>query len=411
MLKEFHLKSVGPASQFDVDFADRLNIFTGDNGLGKSFLLDVAWWVLTKNWADQPAYPRKYTGDIPEIISQISTGENTNNYQSYFDFSEQQWQNSNISPELKGVVISVRVDGGFSVFDPARKRDIIYNFTSDTLWNGLKSKEKVFCNGLIHDWVTWQNQPQKIPFQLLTQVIKKLASHPDEWMDIGEPTRVSLEDVRDIPTINLPYGNIPITQSSAGMKRILGLAYLLVWTWYEHEKASELRKQEPINQIVLLIDEIESHLHPRWQRIILPSVLSVVKQLQPNMQIQALVTTHSPLVLASLEPIFDDEQDKLFLFEMQGQEVVLHEVFWTKQGDTVGWLTSDIFGLKQARSQEAETAIEAAEAWMRDDNMNNYPEYLRTQSQIHQQLQKLLPGHDPFWTRWIVTSEKRSSGL
>jgi len=195
------------------------------------------------------------------------------------------------------------------------------------------------------------------------------------------------------------------------MKRILGLAYLLVWTWYEHEKASELRKQEPINQIVLLIDEIESHLHPRWQRIILPSVLSVVKQLQPNMQIQALVTTHSPLVLASLEPIFDDEQDKLFLFEMQGQEVVLHEVFWTKQGDTVGWLTSDIFGLKQARSQEAETAIEAAEAWMRHDNMNNYPEYLRTQSQIHQQLQKLLPGHDPFWPRWIVTSEKRSSGL
>ncbi|MDD1429320.1 ATP-binding protein, partial [Dolichospermum sp. ST_sed9] len=168
-------------------------------------------------------------------------------------------------------------------------------------------------------------------------------------------------------------------------------------------------QREPMNKIVLLIDEIESHLHPRWQRVILPSILSVVNQLKPDITIQTLVTTHSPLVLASLEPIFDEDQDKLFLFELQGKDVELNEVFWTKQGDTVGWLTSEIFGLKQARSQESEIAIESAEAWMRDDDMNAFPENLRTQSQIHQELQRLLPGHDPFWPRWIVTAEKRNS--
>ncbi|GAX36579.1 AAA family ATPase [Nodularia sp. NIES-3585] len=410
MLKELHLKSVGPASQFDVEFADRLNIFTGDNGLGKSFLLEVAWWVLTGNWVDQPAYPGTSTKETPKIISHINTIKDTSHYQSDFDFSKQEWQNPNKSPELGGVVIFVRVDGGFSVFDPARKRDIVYNFTPDTLWNGLKSKRKVLSNGLIHDWVTWQNQPQKTPFQLLSRVIKKLAPHPDEWIEVGEPTRVSVEDVRDIPTINLPYGNIPIIQASAGMKRILGLAYLLVWAWYEHEKASELRRQEPMNQIVLLIDEVESHLHPRWQRVILPSILSVLNEFQSNMKVQVLATTHSPLVLASLEPIFDEEQDKLFLFELENGKVSLDEMSWVKQGDTVGWLTSEIFGLKQARSQEAETAIEAAEAWMRYDDMNNFPEHLRNQPQIHQELLKLLPGHDPFWPRWIVTAEKRNAG-
>jgi hypothetical protein len=408
MLKELHLQSVGPSSQFDVEFANRLNIFTGDNGLGKSFLLDVAWWVLTGNWVEQPAYPQRNTEEIPRIISQISTKDGVQDYQSGFNFSEQQWTNIESPPELNEVVIFVRVDGSFSVFDPVRNRDSAYNFTPDTLWNGLKLKRKTLCRGLIQDWVTWQNQPQKMPFQLLSDVIKRLSPHPDEWIEIGEPTRVSVDDVRDIPTINLPYGNIPITQASAGMKRILGLAYLLVWTWYEHEKACELTQQEPMNQIVLLIDEIESHLHPRWQRAILPSILSVVNQLKSNITIQALVTTHSPLVLASLEPIFDEEQDKLFLFELQGKDVELNEMFWTKQGDTVGWLTSEIFGLKQARSQESETAIEAAEAWMRNDNMNTFPEHLRTQSQIHQELQRLLPGHDPFWPRWIVTAERRN---
>ncbi|BDA70641.1 hypothetical protein CAL7716_048070 [Calothrix sp. PCC 7716] len=417
MLKELHLQQVGPSSHFDVEFTDRLNIFTGDNGLGKSFLLDVAWWVLTGNWVDQPAYPQSHTSEVPKITSKI----NTKNwgiifpeigFDSHFNFSEQKWQGNWSKDNLsKSLVIYVRVDGGFSVFDPARQRDNAYNFNPDTLWNGLRLKGKVVCNGLIQDWITWQNQPLKYPFKLFSNVIKKLAPHPSEWIEIGEPTRVSVEDVRDIPTVNLPYGNVPVTQASAGMKRILGLAYLLVWTWYEHTKASELRQQDPVSQIVLLIDEVESHLHPRWQRVILPAILDVACDLQNNINIQALITTHSPLVLASLEPNFQESEDRLFLFKLENREVTLDEIPWSKQGDTVGWLTSEIFGLKQARSQEAEIAIEAAEAWMRDSDMSTFPENLRTQAQIHQELLRVLPGHDQFWPRWIVTSERKNSDL
>lgn len=225
-------------------------------------------------------------------------------------------------------------------------------------------------------------------------------------MSPGEPTRVDTEDVRDIPTINFPYGNLPVIYTSSEMKRILGLAYLLVWTWYEHVQASKLRNQDPHKQIIMLIDEVESHLHPRWQRGILPAILEVVTQLQSQMNLQVLVTTHSPLVLASLEAIFDAE-DRLFLFELSGAAVNLKPITWTKQGDIVGWLTSEIFGLKQARSREAELAIAAASAWMRKGNMNEFPADLRTPAQIHQQLLKLLPGHDPFWPRWVVTREAR----
>ena len=33
--------------------APRLNLITGDNGLGKSFLLDVAWYCLTRRWPQE----------------------------------------------------------------------------------------------------------------------------------------------------------------------------------------------------------------------------------------------------------------------------------------------------------------------------------------------------------------------
>lgn len=404
MLKELHLKHVGPADRFDVEFGDRLNIFTGDNGLGKSFLLDVSWWVLTKSWVDQPAYPKRVETETPEINYFL---EDSKELKTSFSFSDQKWRSEKVSLRKPDeLVIYVRADGSFAAFDPARKPAQTYNFTPDKLWNGLKSGSKVLCNGLIQDWVSWQRQPDQNLFQKLSKVLKTLSPHPNEWMEPGEPTRISLDDVRDLPTINLPYGNLPITQASAGMKRILGLAYLVVWLWNEHLIAANLRHRSPTNQIILLIDEVESHLHPQWQRTILPAILTVISELwkQEEVTVQAIATTHAPLVLASVEPLFDERNDKLFLFELNGHEVNLAEVPWSKQGDTVGWLTSEVFGLKQARSKEAEVAIEAAEAYMRHDDLSQFPENLQNRDQIHQELQRVLPGHDPFWPRWIVTA-------
>ncbi len=51
MLKSLRLKNVGPAPEMEL--APRLNLITGDNGLGKSFLLDVAWWALTRRWPQE----------------------------------------------------------------------------------------------------------------------------------------------------------------------------------------------------------------------------------------------------------------------------------------------------------------------------------------------------------------------
>ena len=60
MLEQLTLSGVGPARHLGpVEFMPRMNLITGDNGLGKSFILDVAWWALTRTWArGVPASPQ-----------------------------------------------------------------------------------------------------------------------------------------------------------------------------------------------------------------------------------------------------------------------------------------------------------------------------------------------------------------
>ena len=50
MIKHLRLSNVGPAATMELEFGRRLNLLTGDNGLGKSFLLDIAWWAMTRRW-------------------------------------------------------------------------------------------------------------------------------------------------------------------------------------------------------------------------------------------------------------------------------------------------------------------------------------------------------------------------
>ena len=59
-----------PRPTMEIHFKPRMNFLTGDNGLGKTFLLDIAWWVLTRTWARMPVIPphRFEGGETPDTV-------------------------------------------------------------------------------------------------------------------------------------------------------------------------------------------------------------------------------------------------------------------------------------------------------------------------------------------------------
>lgn len=185
------------------------------------------------------------------------------------------------------------------------------------------------------------------------------------------------------------------------------MAYLLVWTWQEHLRASELLGRPPARQLTFLIDEVEAHLHPRWQRTILRALLAVVGVLSKEVNVQLIATTHSPLVMASVEPWFDSEQDAWFDLDLVGESegsnrVELNKRPWVKHGDASDWLVSDAFDLGGAGAVEREQALERAAQVLADENFD--PQKARA---LHDELKALLPETDPFWMRWRYVGETR----
>jgi predicted ATP-binding protein involved in virulence len=88
-----------------------------------------------------------------------------------------------------------------------------------------------------------------------------------------------------VPLSNLSSGNAYLIQHLIGLLGKMYAVHILRET-----DASELCKTPGL----LLIDEAENHLHPRWQKRFLRDVLSIF----PNLQI--IATTHSPFLVGSV---------------------------------------------------------------------------------------------------------------
>lgn len=421
MLKRLALKGVGPATEFGpIEFSPRLNFITGDNGLGKSFLLDAAWWTLTRTWARGLAAVPQLEHPAPSIsfsFSKVTAGDKSGT----IHFKDGTWPQPKARPSIPGVVIYAGVDGSFSAWDPARnywseregnqeEKIRAFNFSSSQVWGGARSEQGTnICNGLITDWVSWQSE-QDPAFKELCTVLDALSPSGNEQILPGKARRIGGVDQTRYPTLQMPYGQeVPLIHASAGMRRIAALAYMLVWTWNGHKYASAERKSAPAREVIFLIDEIECHLHPQWQRRIVPALLKIMQAMTgEDVAVQLIIATHSPLVLASAEPEFDEARDAIFNIKLAQGQVQITQDQWSKQGDVVNWLVSDAFGLEQARSVAAEVAIEAAEALMRSEPQL-LPVELPDANSIHQALLKSLPDSDHFWPRWIVWYEKQAA--
>ena len=86
---------------------------------------------------------------------------------------------------------------------------------------------------------------------------------------------------------------IPLQRLSQGISSLLTWVGTLLERLYEVYGESQHPESE---KALVLLDEVDAHLHPKWQYQLIP----LLRDVFPNLQV--LATTHSPLIVANLQP-------------------------------------------------------------------------------------------------------------
>ena len=402
-LAAIETRGVGPADSLRLELGKRLTVIAGDNGLGKTFLLDVAWWAATRRWAGRPATPfGREAAKASRLSYELRTDAGQRTCSSRFEPSMQIWVHQQEYPQAPALYVYAGPDGAFSIEDDNRDEvdEAPLNFTAGEVWDGKPGR----MEGLVRDWVNWQLSGDQ-SFSIFERVLSHLSPSDLGTIRPASPTRVP-GDPRRIPVIAHPYGNTPVLHASAGVRRIMALTYVVVWAWQEHLLGSEQRGAQPVRRLVLLVDELEAHLHPFWQRTILPAILDIGALLDEHLDMQVVVSTHSPFVLASLETRFDPSSDALYHLCLEGAAVRLNREEFHKLGDVSSWLTAPVFGLRYPRSKDAELVLEQATR-LQLARSTDRAEIQR----VSDRLKEVLPSDDRFWRRWVYFAEQAGAKL
>ena len=144
------------------------------------------------------------------------------------------------------------------------------------------------------------------------------------------------------------YGNVPLDGLSLGHRTVTAWIIDLAWRLVTRYPESTKPLEEPA---VVLIDEIDLHVHPRWQR-------TIMKQLSDHFtNVQFVATTHSPLMITSMS----DVNVAVLRQEKSGDHVVIENEPEVVEGWRFDQILVGLFGLETARSLRVEALMKDRE--------------------------------------------------
>ena len=143
-----------------------------------------------------------------------------------------------------------------------------------------------------------------------------------------------------------PYGRVPLDGLSLGHRTVTAWIVDLAWRLIVQYPESAKPLEEPA---VVLIDEIDLHLHPYWQR----TIMQQLSEHFPNVQFVA--TTHSPLMITSMINV------NVAVLKQVDDDVVIENDLGVVEGWRVDQVLVDLFGLKSARSKRFEDLMNERE--------------------------------------------------
>ncbi|MDH7463512.1 AAA family ATPase [Chitinophagaceae bacterium 26-R-25] len=295
----------------EIDFHSNLTILTGANGSGKTTILNLLaqhfdWHVhqLATPAMDEATgffkfFPRQFTSQMTITSNQIGSISYSNNTSVALQITGNgdTWAHYQIPIIKPAGLRGLNVPSHRQIFNYQQIPNIgtqkisrlqAFQNSNNSRFNKLYSEGSnknlnYYIKETLINWAIGGSGNEFIQpdgelrnnFINFENILKKILPKPLEFHGIS---------IRNFEIVLVTgTGDFLIDAVSGGISSIIDLG----WSIFT-------RTENDSDTIVVLIDEIENHLHPSMQRSILPSLVEAF----PN--VQFIVSTHSPLVIGSV---------------------------------------------------------------------------------------------------------------
>ena len=359
-ISSLYFTNVGPFDEIEFEFDPQVNVFTGANNSGKSTVL----WVLGEllvypltmpgkiRRADNAIWKLGYMsengmqsleGDLPTTTNHVEAAFQSVGYTCFVPAQRHGTDFRSSGPTAGDDADAVTED---EVAQIARARpEILKETTTEQLRLALQQFRSSEDPELTRRRRLLPTDPSMVNDEAIIQRIVNLEydsfreKRPAKWAIVESIASLASEIVKGypidslevgkdengyFPQLSTPDGVLPLNVLSQGTQSIVHcLARLLIGYAEYYDFPTDLREKPGI----LMIDEIDAHLHPSWQRRIIPTLT----QHFPKLQI--FCSTHSPMMLAGLKA------GQVQLLRRDAQDKVMVS---TNESDVAGWTADEI---------------------------------------------------------------------
>jgi hypothetical protein len=285
VLRSVTLENIGPFESFRLDLTPGWNMIVGDNGTGKTVVLRAIAAALCGEYADKDAVKRLLRSGTEKGIVRLMVDNREYKVELERDRDGNvQIASSTLSPLQSEKWLAIGVPSLRSVpwENPDSPQDIdAKGPVAEDLLPLLRGVPDGRVANL-KQWIINLDYKDLKPvinqfFEVLRGLTKGLT------LELAEISRDPIE-IR----VKTDGGIVPLSAVSQGT----GSVMCWIGTLLERLHEAGLSQDD---RALVLVDEIDAHMHPKWQQAFVQAFSALFKS------VQVIATTHSPLLIGSLK--------------------------------------------------------------------------------------------------------------
>lgn len=333
-LKQLSLQNIGHFQSISIDLSKPVTCLIGENGMGKTTILRAILLALTG--IDETTKIDATNSNLQKMLrlenyDYLSTGNIILDYSIQTPF-QNQIQFKSISDgkiSIEDIHLDNNIESFGAIYEDDNFRNLVIGFaqlqTENAIKNQNSSNKYKYIQPRVNDIINLiYNQPNN-HFESLFDWIYTLYNTNQNKDNQNEPANAKyvidlifevishiMNDEVSLDKVSAYNKEIWIKTGKSGDVipfELLSQGFKNVFAWIGHfiRRLAEANSIEKDNGFfdfstdlkeqyaIVLIDEVATYLHPKWQRNILRSLVDIFPKAQ------FIITTHSPLVISNLE--------------------------------------------------------------------------------------------------------------